>query len=95
MENCSNVLIDKVGTKYNVGNTETGEFSYLTALKSIGKYIKGYQKDTIGTLHQHLDIRFENEHLSVFVECKNKFSKWDKNKIKKQLQDYVRQESLF
>jgi len=29
------------------------------------------------------------------VECKNKFSKWDKNKIQAQLQDYVRFEKAY
>jgi len=88
-------IIDKIGAKFNVGNTEAGEFSYPTALKSIGKDIKDYQKATTGTQHQYLDIRFENERLSILVECKNKFSKWDKNKIQKQLQDYVRYEKAY
>jgi len=88
-------IIDKIGAKFNVGNTETGEFSYPTALKSIGKDIKAYQKATTGTQHQFLDIRFENERLTVLVECKNKFSKWDKDKIQKQLQDYVRYEKAY
>lgn len=88
-------IINTVGAKYNIGNTETGEFSYPTALKSIGKEIKDYQKATAGAQHQYLDIRFENDRLVILIECKNKFSKWDKNKIQKQLQDYVRFEKVY
>ena len=83
-------IISRIGDQYRVGNTETGEFSYVQALKSVGKDIKDYQKATTGTQHQFLDIRFENERLVILVECKNKFSKWDKSKIQGQLQDYVR-----
>ena len=67
-------MIEKIGSKYNIGNTETGEFSYPQALKSVGKDIKDYQKGRSGTKHQYLDIRFENERLAILVECKNKFS---------------------
>lgn len=88
-------IIDKIGAKYNIGNIEAGEFSYSKALKSIGKDIKDYQKGTEGSQSQYLDIRFENERLSILVECKNKFSKWDKQKIQKQLQDYVRFEKAY
>lgn len=88
-------IIEKIGAQHHTGNTESGEFSYPSALKSIGKDIKDYQKGDIGKNHQYLDIRFENERLSVLVETKNKFSKWDKTKIQKQLQDYVRYEKAF
>lgn len=88
-------IIDKIGAKYNVGNIESGEYSYSKALKSIGKNIKDYQKVAPGSQRQYLDIRFENERLSIIVECKNKFSKWDKQKIQNQLQDYVRFEKAY
>lgn len=88
-------IISRIGDKYHVGNTETGEFSYAQALKSVGKDIKDYQKGSSGTKHQFLDIRFENERLAILVECKNRFSKWDKNKIQSQLQDYVRFEKAY
>lgn len=88
-------IIEKIGAKYHTGNTESGEFSYPSALKSVGKDIKDYQKGDINKNHQYLDIRFENERLSILVETKNKFSKWDKSKIQKQLQDYVRYEKAF
>ena len=88
-------IIGKIGDKYHVGNTETGEFSYVKALKSVGKDIRDYQKGTTGTQHKFLDIRFENERLVILVECKNKFTKWDKAKIQAQLQDYVRYEKNY
>ena len=53
-------IINRIGDRYHIGNTESGEFSYVQALKSVGKDIKEYQKATIGTQHQFLDIRFEN-----------------------------------
>ncbi|MBE7693621.1 N-6 DNA methylase [Tenacibaculum finnmarkense] len=88
-------IIDKIGAQYNIGNIESGEFSYPKALKSIGINIKDYQKGTTGSQHQYLDLRFENERLSILIECKNKFNKWDKKKIQKQLQDYVRYEKAY
>ncbi len=30
-------IINRIGDKYRVGNTETGEFSYAQALKTVGK----------------------------------------------------------
>lgn len=88
-------IINRIGDNFHVGNTETGEFSYVKALKLVGKDIKDYQKGSTGTKHQFLDIRFENERLAILVECKNKFSRWDKAKIQGQLQDYVRYEKTY
>ena len=88
-------IINRIGDRYRIGNTETGEFSYAQALKTVGKDIKDYQKATTGTQHKFLDLRFENERLAVLVECKNKFSRWDKAKIQSQLQDYVRFEKAY
>jgi len=88
-------IINRIGDKYRIGNTETGEFSYAQALKGVGKDIKDYQKATTGAQHKFLDLRFENERLAILVECKNKFSRWDKAKIQGQLQDYVRFEKAY
>lgn len=88
-------IINKIGVKYQVGNTETGEFSYVKALSSVGKDIKEYQKGDTDSNHQYLDIRFENDRLVILVECKNRFSKSKKEKIQKQLQDYVRYEKAY
>lgn len=88
-------IIQRIGSQYHIGNTETGEFSYVKALTSVGKNIKDYQKGDTQQNHQFLDIRFENDRLVILVECKNKFSKWKKEKIQKQLQDYVRYEKAY
>jgi len=88
-------IINRIGDKYRIGNTETGEFSYAQALKTVGKDLRDYQKATTGTQHKFLDLRFENERLVILVECKNKFSRWDKSKIQGQLQDYVRFEKAY
>lgn len=37
-------IINRIGDKYRIGNTETGEFSYAQALKTVGKDIKDYQR---------------------------------------------------
>ncbi len=63
-------IINRIGDKYHIGNTESGEFSYAQALKSVGKDIKGYQKGISGTQHQYLDLRFENERLAVLYRNK-------------------------
>lgn len=88
-------IIDKIGDRYRVGNTETGEFSYVQALKSVGRDIREYQKAASGAQHQFLDLRFENDRLAILVECKSRFSRWDKAKIQGQLQDYVRFEKAY
>ena len=88
-------IIQKIGSKYHIGNTETGEFSYTKALTTVGKNIKDYQRGDTGTKHKFLDIRFENERLVILVECKSTFKKWKKEKIQKQLQDYVRYEKAY
>ena len=88
-------LIQKIGARYHIGNTENGEFSYVKALTSVGKDIKDYQKGDTQQNHQFLDIRFENDRLVILVECKSSFSHWKKEKIQKQLQDYVRYEKAY
>ncbi|WP_270597793.1 hypothetical protein [Anaerococcus vaginalis] len=88
-------IIQKIGDMYQIGNTESGEFSYVQALRTVGKNIKDYQKGDTDTNHQYLDIRFENDRLVILVETKNSFNRWDHNKIRKQLQDYVRYEKAY
>ena len=88
-------IINKIGSKYHIGNTENGEFSYAKALKSIGKDIKDYQRGTTGTQHQYLDLRFENDRLVILVETKNNFNRWRREKIEAQLQEYVRFEKEY
>ncbi len=89
-------IIQTIGDKFFIDNIENGEFSYAKALKEVGKDIKDYQTKVPGkTKPEYLDIRFANERLAVLVECKNKFSKWPKEQILKQLQDYVRYEKAY
>lgn len=88
-------IISTIGRNYLVSNIENGEFSYVKALRSIGKNIRYFQYNTDGTHHQNIDIRFENDRLVVLVECKNKFSRWDKSEIQRQLQEYVRYEKEY
>lgn len=88
-------IISTIGRNYLVSNIENGEFSYVKALRSIGKNIRDFQYNTDGTHHQNIDIRFENDRLVVLVECKNKFSRWDKGEIQRQLQEYVRYEKEY
>ena len=88
-------IISTIGRNYLVSNIENGEFSYVQALRSVGKNIRDFQYNTDGTHHQNIDIRFENDRLVVLVECKNKFSRWDKGEIQRQLQEYVRYEKEY
>lgn len=87
-------IIDRIGRKYLCSNMENGEFSYSKALSSVGKKIADYQNSTVKN-HQYLDIRFENERLAVLIECKNRFSNWNKAEIQNQLQEYVRYEKEY
>lgn len=88
-------IINRIGSKYHVGNLETGEFSYPKALRQIGKNIKEYQRGNTGTKHDYADIRFENDRLVIIVETKNSFARWDKNRIQNQLQAYVTYEKAY
>jgi len=90
-----NEIISKIGKKYYTANLENGEFSYVQALKKVGKDITDFKTKEEESQHKYLDIRFENERLVVLVEAKDDFSKWDKEKIRKQLQDYVRYEKAY
>ena len=65
-------IIQKIGNMYQIGNTESGEFSYVQALRTVGKNIKDYQKGDTDTNHQYLGIRFKNDRLVILVETKNK-----------------------
>ena len=88
-------IIQRIGSKYHIGNTENGEFSYVKALATVVKNIKDYKKGYARQNHHFLDFRFENDRLVILVECKNSFSRWKKEKIQKQLQDYVRYEKAY
>ena len=52
-------IIEKIGKKYKEyngeNNIENGEFSYVQALKKVGKNIKDLQRSKIESNHQYLD----------------------------------------
>ena len=85
-------IISKIGRKFLQSNIENEEFSYKKALNQIGKNIEDYIEQNDGKLHQYLDIRFTNEKLSILVETKDNFDKWNKKEIENQLQAYVNYE---
>lgn len=85
-------IISKIGRKFLQSNIENEEFSYKKALNEIGKNIEDYIDQNDGKLHKYLDIRFTNEKLSILVETKDNFDKWNKKEIEKQLQAYVNYE---
>lgn len=41
---------------HQIGNTESGEFSYVQSLKTVEKNIKDYQKGDTDTKNQYLGI---------------------------------------
>lgn len=88
-------IISKVGKDFLTSNIEKEEFSYNKALKSKGKNIRDYRNNNGSTMHQNIDIRFENDRLSILVETKNNFDKWNHQDIRQQLQDYVRYEKEY
>lgn len=77
-------ICEIIGKSYLVSNIENGEFSYVTALKNIGKDIKQYK-----IRHKYIDLRFENERLVILVETKKRFKEYNKKDIQNQLRDYV------
>lgn len=88
-------IISKIGRKFLQSNIENEEFSYKKALSEIGKKIEDYTDASEGKMHQYLDIRFSNEKISILVETKDNFDKWNKKEIEKQLQDYVNYEKAL
>lgn len=52
---------------YQIGNSELGEFSYVQALRTVGKNIKDYQKGDTDTNNRYLGIRFKNDRLVILV----------------------------
>ena len=55
---------------YQILDTESREFTYLQALKTVGRNIKDYKKGDTDTNYQYLDIRFENDRLVILLETK-------------------------
>ena len=90
------LIIERIGKNYLVSNLENEEFSYPKALKSIGKMIDDSLISTSkGKKHQYLDIRFVKDNISILVETKNNFDKWNTQETLEQLQAYVNYEKTL
>lgn len=86
-------IINKIGEKYFKKNVENDEFSYPKALKMQGKKIN--KKDVTsekGKIYSFLDMRFANDKISVLVETKDNYDKWDIKEVYNQIQAYVNYE---
>lgn len=85
-------MVEIVGKKYLKSNIENDEFSYKQVLKRntyescIEKGAKREYKD--------IDIRFENERLSILIETKSNINKDKENNII-QLQSYINMERKY
>ena len=85
-------IIEKVGRKYLQSNIENDEYSYCQGLKEIGKNYKDYMLSNAKRNYKDLDIRFADSKISVLIEAKNNFDKWNKKEIYEQLQHYINYE---
>lgn len=85
-------IIKTVGSLYLTSNLENGEFSYPKALKNQGKKINIENVSTGDTTHKYLDLRFTHENISILIETKDNFDKWDSDSITSQLQAYINYE---
>jgi len=90
-------MLNAVGSKYHTENTENGEWSYPKALKAVGKTIDpNLIASTVdGKKHQYLDLRFVHDDVSILIETKDNFDKWNKVQIENQLQAYVNYEKAL
>lgn len=90
-------MINAVGSKYHTENTEKGEWSYPKALKAVGKTIdlSLVSSTENGTKHKFLDLRFVHDDVSILIETKDNFDKWNKTEIENQLQAYVNYEKAL
>ena len=82
-------MINTIGNKYIVSNTEQEEFSYPRAFKEAHKSEPEWVKNNKGRTYQKLDIRFvdKEKKVAVLVETKENFDK-DKD-VEEQLAAYV------
>ena len=82
-------IVNIIGTQYLQSNIENEEFSYQKALKVIGKDINDFYSNNARRKYKNLDLRFSDDKLSVLIETKNNFDKWNQDEIFEQLQHYV------
>ena len=82
-------IISKIGRKYLKSNIENDEFSYKKGLQTIGKNYLDYLSEDAKRMYKDLDIRFENEKLSILVETKQNLNGSDLKNGLIQLQNYI------
>lgn len=88
-------IITTIGREFLTANIENDEFSYLQALKEIGKDINDYLPEGASRVYKDIDIRFVNDKLTVLIETKVDFNKGDIVEHYKQLQAYVNYEKQY
>lgn len=88
-------IINKIGREYLTSNIENGEFSYNKSLTEIGESISDYANSDTKKIHQYVDLRFADNKLTILVETKDNFDKWNKKEIEQQLQQYVYYEKIL
>ena len=89
-------IIEQVGKHYYVDNLENGEFRYPKALADEGKSIDdALVVSEDGTKHTTLDLRFVDGDVSILIETKNDYDKWNDKKVRRQMQAYVNYEKVL
>ena len=88
-------IINRVGREYLTSNIENGEFSYNKSLTEIGENINDYANQELKKTHQYIDLRFADNKLTVLIETKDNFDRWNKREIEQQLQQYVYYEKVL
>ncbi len=88
-------IINRIGKQYLTSNIENDEFSYPKELKREGKTINEDLVSYGGRIFKTLDIRFVKNNISILVETKNDFEKWNSEEVIKQLQAYVEYEKVL
>ena len=82
-------IITTVGREFLVSNIENDEFSYLKALKEIGKNISDFLVTEALRQYKDIDLRFANDKVTVLIETKQKLVKSKIANDIEQLQQYV------
>ncbi|MBQ2910276.1 MAG: N-6 DNA methylase [Bacilli bacterium] len=88
-------IINRIGREYLTSNIENDEFSYNKSLTEIGESIGDYVNSDSKKVHQYVDLRFANNRLTILVETKDNFDRWNRKEIEQQLQQYVYYENVL
>lgn len=84
-----NDIISTIGRKFFTSNIENDEFSYEKALAKQGKKYTDYLTENAQRNYKNIDLRFENERLTILVETKSMLKNGDLTNNILQLQNYV------